>query len=322
MADTPLDALLKTLRSARHNLKQFASAENYRNVPYSYYHAEPRASVPDDVWRYIADDEGIAYEKLDIFPDRTAGLCWHDENYDVRKFKVLCKRCCAAIWDHANLLATVAECRTAVGMASGYHQWVRMIHDIAGGSPVWSGLVNRYLFISQRPFEETKKEREIEWTRELPPDDIAGEVCPVERSELEEQLVRKLNDQGVSVPDVWFEHIPRTIAKFHCQMLEVLVQFVECGCPPQTTHSKAAEAGDVDTEVPCLVTLFQAAAIVHRSKRTLAKYKSKMPAPSVPGGHGMAAYWDWPVLRPWLEKKFGMILPPHFPGDRVRPHSS
>jgi hypothetical protein len=81
-----------------------------------------------------------------------------------------------------------------------------------------------------------------------------------------------------------------------------------------------AKSGSASTKVPCFITLFQAAAIVQRSKRTLEKYKKEMPAPSVPGGDGKAAYWDWETLRPWLEDKFGMKLGEYFPADRIPRH--
>jgi hypothetical protein len=73
---------------------------------------------------------------------------------------------------------------------------------------------------------------------------------------------------------------------------------------------------------PCLVTLQQAAAIVHRSKKTLERYKkndSAMPQPKVQGGGGKSDLWAWPELRVWLEKQFEQELPDRFPGDRIRP---
>lgn len=71
-------------------------------------------------------------------------------------------------------------------------------------------------------------------------------------------------------------------------------------------------------EPPDLVTLNQAAAIVNASKRTLERHKTKgeLPDPAVEGGAGKAARYDWKVMRPWLESKFAMKLPEHFPGNR------
>jgi hypothetical protein len=65
----------------------------------------------------------------------------------------------------------------------------------------------------------------------------------------------------------------------------------------------------------CLVTLQQAAALVRRSKRTLEKYKEKMPLPRVEGGGGKPAEWAWSEIRPWLEKAFDRKLPERFPAD-------
>jgi hypothetical protein len=65
-----------------------------------------------------------------------------------------------------------------------------------------------------------------------------------------------------------------------------------------------------------LVTLSQAAAIVHRSKDTLRKYRRLMPAPREPGGNGFATRWAWHEIRPWLEERFGVSLErwDYFPG--------
>jgi hypothetical protein len=70
-------------------------------------------------------------------------------------------------------------------------------------------------------------------------------------------------------------------------------------------------------ELPDLVTLDQAAAAVHRQKRTLERRKTegKLPAPMVDGGGGKPDLWDWSTLRPWLEKEYGIDLPKRFPGN-------
>jgi hypothetical protein len=66
-----------------------------------------------------------------------------------------------------------------------------------------------------------------------------------------------------------------------------------------------------------LVTLAQAAGMVHRAKRTLEHYKSTgMPLPTVEGGGGRPDLWDWEVIRPWLEAEFGINLPETFPAGR------
>jgi hypothetical protein len=76
---------------------------------------------------------------------------------------------------------------------------------------------------------------------------------------------------------------------------------------------------DTDAELPDLVTLDQAAAAVHLKKRGLEHYKTKgMPDPTVEGGGGRSAKWDWKIIRPWLEKEFGIKLPETYPANRNR----
>jgi hypothetical protein len=81
-------------------------------------------------------------------------------------------------------------------------------------------------------------------------------------------------------------------------------------------------ADDSGTEAPYtqrdLVTLSQAAAMVHKTKRALEHYKSsgELPDPAVDGGGGQAALYDWKILGPWLQSKFGIVQPPTFPANR------
>lgn len=80
----------------------------------------------------------------------------------------------------------------------------------------------------------------------------------------------------------------------------------------------------VDPHVPAacwedLVTLDQAAAMVHKSKRTLERYKTRgsLPCPAVEGGGGRADLFEWSVLRTWLTGEFGIQLPDRYPRRRV-----
>jgi hypothetical protein len=75
------------------------------------------------------------------------------------------------------------------------------------------------------------------------------------------------------------------------------------------------------TPRPDLVTLNQAAGMVHKGKRTLEdwKEKGKLPAPAVKGGQGRADLWRWEELRPVLETLSGIVLPETFPANRVLP---
>lgn len=67
---------------------------------------------------------------------------------------------------------------------------------------------------------------------------------------------------------------------------------------------------------PDYVTLDQIAAAANRGKRTLERRKTNgsLPPPSVEGGGGKPDLWDWPNVRPWLEKEFGVRLPERFFG--------
>lgn len=77
--------------------------------------------------------------------------------------------------------------------------------------------------------------------------------------------------------------------------------------PPPSRESTQTPPVDL----PDLVTLDQAAARVHRSKRTLERYKTAggLPDPAIEGGGGRPDLWDWFVIRPWLMKTFNMNLP-------------
>jgi hypothetical protein len=66
-----------------------------------------------------------------------------------------------------------------------------------------------------------------------------------------------------------------------------------------------------------LVTLSQAAGLVHRSKRALEMYKNRgLPKQRVRGGGGKPSLWAYSEIRPWLTKTFDIRLPEQFPGDR------
>ena len=99
--------------------------------------------------------------------------------------------------------------------------------------------------------------------------------------------------------------------------------------PAADPHQPAASAAEGGTEAETrqaptdfqdLVTLDQAAAAVHRTKRTLEHYKTKgtLPAPTVEGGGGKPDLWDWKILRPWLEETFRITLPETYPANRKR----
>jgi hypothetical protein len=74
---------------------------------------------------------------------------------------------------------------------------------------------------------------------------------------------------------------------------------------------------EAQVEMPDLVTLDQAAAAAHKSKRSLERHKTKgtLPEPVVEGGGGKHALYDWNVMRPWLTKTYSVILPEKFPAN-------
>jgi hypothetical protein len=82
--------------------------------------------------------------------------------------------------------------------------------------------------------------------------------------------------------------------------------------------NKAPPPPEAPNDLPDYVTLNQAAAPIHRSKRTLERYKTngKLPEPAVEGGGGKPDLYDWKVMRPWLESEFRMILPEVHPANR------
>jgi hypothetical protein len=62
-----------------------------------------------------------------------------------------------------------------------------------------------------------------------------------------------------------------------------------------------------------LVTLDQIAAILEKSKRTMERYRRKMPCPDLPGRPGRCSLWDWQKIRPWLLEEFHRLLPERYP---------
>src|SRR5690349_14649029 len=86
----------------------------------------------------------------------------------------------------------------------------------------------------------------------------------------------------------------------------------------QVGGSPPASPGTIPLPIPPppeqLVTLDQIGAIVHRSKRTMERYRTQMPTPRVRGRRGRPHLWAWAEVRPWLESTFGLRLPEHFPG--------
>lgn len=72
--------------------------------------------------------------------------------------------------------------------------------------------------------------------------------------------------------------------------------------------------GDPTAGLPQRVTLDQMAAMVHRRKRSLERYRNVIPGRLTRGSRGHMALWDWSLARGWLEEKFGVLMPERFPG--------
>lgn len=219
MSDHLLAALQHDLQIVKSDLGRFA--EFYDDVRYSYYHADPSNIVSDEVWRFVAENHGWSFDDLEVFPGRWACLAWGDESFAATKFKTLCAQCSQVIFEHAGILREVPEASPLLDLPCDHYQWIRLVHEVAATNPVWSGLINRCLIVSQRPFDETRRERVVEW-------DESGKVEP---NKAEMQLVRRLSEAGENVPDIWFEFIPTSqhVAHFHRQMLDLLEELIEMG---------------------------------------------------------------------------------------------
>jgi hypothetical protein len=112
-----------------------------------------------------------------------------------------------------------------------------------------------------------------------------------------------------------------------CNLMQPLLDEAERNATPPASTSNSAECGDAAPPPPPapptavavreLVTLNQAAVMVHRSKRSLERYKTKgkLPPPAVEGGGGMPDLWDWKEIRPWLTATFKIDLPERFPAS-------
>jgi len=82
------------------------------------------------------------------------------------------------------------------------------------------------------------------------------------------------------------------------------------GVLPPTNPAAAAPAEQ-------LVSLDQCAALVHVTRRHLARYRGRgLPASSRPGRRGRPALYEWRLMRPFLEAAFGLRLPETHPAAR------
>ena len=67
---------------------------------------------------------------------------------------------------------------------------------------------------------------------------------------------------------------------------------------------------EVPAELPEVVTLDQAAALVNRKAAGLRHYRGRgMPKPLIQGIKGKPNEYRWSEMRPWLEKTFNRKIP-------------
>ena len=87
---------------------------------------------------------------------------------------------------------------------------------------------------------------------------------------------------------------------------------------PETDDAARTEEQTEPATVEYHVTLWQMAAIVSKSKKTLERLRKNeiLPAPDVKGGNGKANEWRWSKVRPILEKEYWRKLPEVFPADQ------
>jgi len=79
---------------------------------------------------------------------------------------------------------------------------------------------------------------------------------------------------------------------------------------PESVPDRQSERPRGPTELPDLVTLDQAAAVVNRSPAALRHYRNQgMPKPFVQGTKGKPNEYRWDEMRPWLEDTFGRPVP-------------
>jgi hypothetical protein len=80
--------------------------------------------------------------------------------------------------------------------------------------------------------------------------------------------------------------------------------------PARQTPEKRPTSSQMTSEIPDHVTLSQAAAVFKKTKPTLVKHKKTLPPPitKVEPGSGQADLWEWPPLRIWGSKTFGIPL--------------
>ncbi|WP_152051312.1 hypothetical protein [Tautonia marina] len=128
------------------------------------------------------------------------------------------------------------------------------------------------------------------------------------------------SDHPDTLPSCWYSTLPEGLDLFSAsaEAIQIISKALPNLVPGDATPPDDAARFEAKPEAPHdLVTLNQAAGMVHRVKRTLEGYKNKgMPDPVVEGGGGRSALYDWKEMKPWLQDTFGVILPDTFPANR------
>ena len=132
-------------------------------------------------------------------------------------------------------------------------------------------------------------------------------------------LARISSEIGVSTMLSDLGRQPATAADFEAvrvelERLRIEVAALRVLSSPAGDNPRGPPRQPVSSLPEQLVTLDQIGAMVHRSKRSMERYRSQMPHPRVRGRRGQPHLWAWTIVRPWLEETFSIPLPDSFPG--------
>jgi hypothetical protein len=91
---------------------------------------------------------------------------------------------------------------------------------------------------------------------------------------------------------------------------EAVALLARAGTPEAGPTAPGNKTTEAPVELPDLVTLDQAAAVVNRTSAGLRHYRRKgMPEPFVQGKKGKPNEYRWSEMRPWLESAFDRVIP-------------
>ncbi len=129
-------------------------------------------------------------------------------------------------------------------------------------------------------------------------------LAPPKVRELRRQLEREIADAKIeALADVALHPGEVARSKYDAERLKRF--WSDIGHEPNVD--------DESRTVPQLVKLDQMASIVNRNKKTLERFKAKMPPPDIDGGGGKPDEWNWATVRPLLQEQYNRVLPERFP---------